>query len=233
MYQIKTLNFEGPVDLLLQLIEKEELDITEISLAKITNEYLEYIFSLKEANSGELVDFLVVASRLLYLKSKAILPNIFDLEEEEEVSNLKQRIEEYKKYREVASHFENILREGKRCFRRKESKVEIHTFSPPEGLNISDLIKVFQEALIKMPTQDLLKEEKIVIKKISVKDKIKELEINLSKNGKKLRFSKILLDCKSKLEIIVTFLAVLEMIKQKFIKVAQDKIFTDFVITKI
>ncbi len=232
MYSIKTLNFEGPIDLLLQLIEKEELDITEISLAKITDEYLSYILSLKEIKSSELVDFLVVASRLLYLKSKAILPNVFDSEEEEEVATLKQRLEEYKKYREIAEEFDNILKKGERCFKRKETKIEIHTFTPPKDLDINELVKIFKEALMKIPTQDQLKEEKIVIKRISVEDKIKELKKNLSKNSKKMLFSKILATCKSKLEVIVTFLAILEMIKQKFVQVTQDKIFSDFVISK-
>lgn len=233
MYQVKTLNFEGPIDLLLQLIEKEELDITEISLAKITDEYLGYIFSLEKMQSSELVDFLVVASRLLYLKSKAILPNVFDPEEEEEVANLRQKLEEYKRYRKVASEFENILKKGKRCYRRKGGKIEIHTFAPPKDLNIDELIKIFKEALMKMPAENQLQEEKIVIKKISVEDKIKELDKKLSQNKKKMRFSKILSVCKSKLEIIVTFLAVLEMIKQKFISVSQDKVFGDFIIIKV
>ena len=97
MYAVKIEHFEGPFDLLLQLIEGEKLDITQISLGKITDEYLEHLNDL-DARSHDVAEFLVIASRLIYIKSKAIIPTLPTAEEEEEIEDLENKLREYKKF---------------------------------------------------------------------------------------------------------------------------------------
>jgi len=114
MQTVITKQFEGPLDLLLNLIEKEKLNICQISLAKITNTYLEEIQKI-DASSENLADFLIVASKLLYLKSRAILP-VLSPEEEEEIEDLEAQLKEYKKFKELSNQFSEILGKNQRSF---------------------------------------------------------------------------------------------------------------------
>lgn len=227
MYTVKNEHFEGPLDFLLQLIEKEKLDICEFSLAKITNDYLDKIYSIN-GSGGEIASFLVIASKLLYIKSKRLIPDIASEEEEEEIKDLEARLIEYQKYKNAAKYFENILKSENRSFRRKIKNEKINVFIPPKGLNNTALYAVFQEIINKI-NEDNIEEQIVRIKRITLEEKRNQISVILKKT-KIISFRNILTSSTTKEEIIITFLAILEMMKQKEIKVMQKNNFADFTI---
>lgn len=229
MYEVKVKHFEGPLDLLLQLIEKERLDITQISLASITNEYIEYLSNLN-AKSHDIAEFLVIASKLIYLKSKAILPSLQTAEEEEEIEELERKLQEYRKYKEAAQLLHETLKTGYRSFRRKNSsRFIIQEFVPPKEIDLKILLDIFYDVLNSIPKKEVEEKEEVFERKISVEEKIIEIKKYLKKE-EKLNFREILKKAKTKYEIIVSFLAILDLIKQNEIEVSQDKSFDDIII---
>ena len=226
MYAVSNEIFDGPLDLLLSLIEKEKLDITAISLAKITGSYLDHIAQI-EGNSSEIADFLVVAAKLLYLKSKELIPNIKSDEEEAEIADLEEKLREYQTYKNAARHLESILENTTRSFTRRGTNDTSPIFTPPKDLTATKLFAIFTEVLNKSDEETV---EKVDIERkieISLEDKREEIK-TLCKKNKHISFRSILLKSKNKSEIIVTFLALLEMIKQKEIRVRQENNFADF-----
>ncbi len=233
MIEVKQEKFEGPLGLLLQLIEKEELDITEISLAKIADQYVDSIKQMSTAHPDELADFLVIAAKLLLAKSKALLPYLFP-EEEEEIKDLEDQLRMYKEFLEAAKKIEILLGGKKfmfvREFNRQSILANANLFSPPKNLNVEDLKMTLNDLILRLKPEENLEEEKLE-KKIHIEEKILELEQMLVERLK-VSFSKFLQKAESKTEIIVSFLAMLELIKQRTILADQDGLFEEIVITK-
>lgn len=225
MYEVKTTKFEGPLDLLLELIEDEKLDITEVSLSAITDKYLNEVSHL-DPKTYDVAEFLVVAAKLIYLKSKAILPTLATEEEEAEIEDLKAKLEIYKKYKDAAREFGNILSKNQRSFPAKKPKLTLAKFTPPKGVDLKDLWGTFQKLLSDMPQELLRQEVELPTEKITVEEKIAHLS-ELFEKKKKHQFSDIIRQSKSKLEAIITFLAVLELVKCKKVKVSQSSNFKD------
>jgi segregation and condensation protein A len=226
MYSVKNESFEGPLDLLLSLIEKEKLDICQISLAKVTGSYLETISEI-DSDANEMAEFLVIAAKLLYLKSKQLIPSAETAEEEAEIEDLEEKLREYQKYKAAAKHLENILESGTRSFAKRSKSESQIEFTPPKDVNGELLFAIFNEAINKIKEEqnevvELKSEPKVTIddKKIYLK--------HILKSKKRLSFKEALKSAKTKVEVIVTFLAVLEMIKHNEIKVNQNDNFTDF-----
>lgn len=244
MLNFKIDKFEGPLDLLLKIVEREEMDITEISLAKITDQYVNYIFKLDQINPEATADFLVLAAKLLLIKSKALLPYLFQDDDEEDVVELESQLKIYKEFLEATKRINKILERKKFMFAREFSKKNIllnnsnialaggNIFSPPKKLKISDLRSIYKDLLTRIkPAENKLKED-IVEYKISIEDKIISIQ-NILINKIKINFNKVLHDPKSKTDIIVSFLALLELIKQKNIAVKQNSLFNEMIICKI
>lgn len=233
MIQIKLEKFEGPLGLLLQLIENEEMDITQISLARIADQYINYIRNSNQINPDEMADFLVVAAKLLLIKSRALLPYLYP-EEQEEIEELEQQLKMYKEFLEAAKQIETILRKKKfmfvREFNRKAILANINLFSPPKRLTSRDLVVAFKDLLRRIELPDKL-EEKTLDYKINIEDKILTIQQMLL-NRIRVSFSKVLVSAKSKTEIIVSFLAMLELIKQQNIMVQQSGLFQEILISK-
>ncbi|MBU4256983.1 segregation/condensation protein A [Patescibacteria group bacterium] len=231
---IKLEKFEGPLSLLLRLIEKEEMDITEISLAKIADQYIEYIRSLSKTDSEEMADFLVVAARLLLIKSKALLPYLYP-EEEREIEELEQQLRMYKEFLDAAKKVQALIGRKKfmfaREFNRKAILANIHLFSPPKKLTARDLAAVFQEIIGGLRPIEKLEEEKLE-HKINIEDKISAIQ-NMLINRIKISFSKVMAGAGTKTEVIVIFLAMLELIKQRDITAEQSGLFEEILINKI
>lgn len=225
MYEVKIAKFEGPLDLLLELIEDEKLDITEISLASITDKYLNEVSKL-DPKAYDVAEFLVVAAKLIYLKSRAILPTIATPEEEAELEDLKAKLEIYKKYKEAAKQFGNILEEHKRSYPAKKPQFVLSKFTPPKGVELRDLWNTFQKLLTDMPEELKREEVELPAEKITVEEKIAHLESFFAKK-KSCRFSHIIRDSKSRLEAIIIFLAILELVKCKRLTVGQQSNFKD------
>ena len=222
-YTVKIQQFEGPFDLLLSLIEKEKLSITDLSLAKITREYLRHIDEFK-INTDQLAEFLNIASKLIYLKSKALLPSLANDESEEEIKEFKTQLEEYKKYKEAAEHLKEILAKGKFSRSPGERQFDKAIFFHPPETELKDLSLLFQQILKKMPDKPL--EEKTIQKQVTIEEIIDQINHALKKN-KTLNLLDEIKKAKSKIEIVVYFLAILELIKQKAIRVIQKENFNN------
>jgi segregation and condensation protein A len=234
MLQFKLEKFQGPLGLLLQIIEKEELDITEVSLAKIADQYLEYIKKSSEIDAEEMADFLVVAAKLLLIKSRALLPYLSP-EEDEEIEELEQQLKMYKEFLEAAKKIEKMIGKKKFMFVRefnRQAFLSSHkTFSPPKNLEKDVLRQVFEDLLGRIkPMQEKLEEKKIE-DNIKIEDKIRSIK-DLVLKRIKFSFKNLLSDSGSKTEIIVSFLALLELVKQKDIVVNQNDLFGEIDILK-
>jgi segregation and condensation protein A len=231
MYKVQVEKFEGPLDLLLELIEGEKLDITEIALAKITDKYLSEVGRLDPKNY-DVAEFMLVASRLLYLKSKALLPSLSSDAEEAEIEDLKTKLEIYRKYKEAAREFGNILSKNQRSYPAHKPQIKRMEFIAPKGIETRELWNVFQKLLRDMPEELKREEVELPSEKITVEDKLSHIE-NIFKTKKTHKLSAIIRVTRSKIEAIVTFLAVLEMIKLGKLKMTQSTNFSDIELTRI
>jgi len=225
MFAVTTDKFEGPLDLLLNLIESEKLDICQISLSKITDSYINHIEKM-EGSAEEMADFLVIAAKLLYLKSKELLPGIENDEDETELAELERNLVEYAKYKKAADELSEILSKNYRSYSRKVKLDSVSCFEPPKSLSKDKLWQLFQGVLKKLP--DTPQEEKIEAVKLTLEDKRNELK-NCLKNGR-VSFRHFMKKARSKVEMIVSFLALLEMIKKKEVRVEQKSNFEDLTI---
>ena len=227
--------FDGPLSLLLQMIEQEELDITEISLAKIADQYIEYIKRAGIIDPEEMADFLVVAARLILIKSKALLPYLFP-EEEEEIKEFEYQLKMYQEFLAATKKVAAIIGKKRfmfsRPFNRKALFFADKFFSPPKKLTAPDLAMVFNDLLGRIkPAVDIL-DEKILEPKISIDEKIAEIRKSVFERIQ-IKFSKILELAGSKTEIVVSFLAMLELIKQKEVIVEQAELFGEIEINRV
>lgn len=228
MYKIKTKKFSGPLDLLLQLIEGKELEITEISLAEVTDQYVEYIEKMKDKPAEKLSDFLVIAAKLLLLKSKAILPVT---EDEIEPDELEKQLKIYREYYEAGKVLDKMLKQENFSYSREKPPVRTEIeFNPPKNLSKIDLKKAFVNLIKKL--DPLVKLPKVSMEKaISLKRKILNLQNSLSR-FRKLDFAKLNQKAKSKTEVIVNFLALLELMKQKNVEAEQKGLFENILVKK-
>ena len=225
-YQIKIEQFEGPMDLLLQMTEDQKLDITRVSLAKIADQYLEYISNAQNITLSHLADFLSIASRLILIKSKALLPLLeFTEEEEAEIKDLEYQLAEYKKFKEAAKNLAVLYHNSKESFSREGFSGRSVVFFPPENIAADDLAKTFSRILGEIPIVDKLEEE-MVREVLTLEEKIIHLQETLREKAE-TSFSEIVTNAKDKIEVIVSFLAMLEMIKQKMIHVEQMELFSE------
>lgn len=229
MYTITSNQFSGPLDLLVKTIEEEKLDISRISLAQVADQFVDYITQAKEIKLSELADFLYLAAKLLYLKSIILLPTVSP-EDEKEISNLEEQIKIYKEFREATYLIKNLLRQEKYSFSREKFYLTGGYFIPPQNIDIKKIFIAFQ-GIVKNLEKNLLIARKIKKKVISLADKIKEIN-NLLLKKKKINFGEIAKKAKSKLELIIHFLAILELVKRKITEVKQTEIFGEIEVIK-
>lgn len=231
-YQIRLEQFEGPLDLLLSLIEKEKLDITHLSLAKVADQYLEYLKGEEVISLQNLSSFLSVAARLLLIKSRALLPILeFTDEEEESMDDLEIRLREYKRFREASGRLGTLFSHNESAYTR-ESFLGAHVvFYPQSGLTAEDLRLHFTNVLGEIPLFEVLPEEEMKTV-ITLEEKIIELQRSLSERVES-SFSDLIRLSPDRVDIIVSFLAILEMVKQRVIFVEQKKFFSDIRINRL
>lgn len=241
MYVFKDDKFEGPLDLLLELIQKQELSINEISLAKVTDEFISYLKEFQKegqtlldggrADHEMLAEFLVIAAQLLLIKSRSLLPQFRPSpEEEESITELKQRLAEYQRLKEAARELGELAKGGPKSFSREAFAGEEIVFRPPKKFKIAMLENAFLAVIRAIPRAEKLVEEKIK-KVISLEEKIKELQALLQKKVERA-FSEIIAGAKEKVEVIVSFLALLELTKQKLVSVEQGGLFGEIRVRK-
>ena len=228
MYEVKLNAFEGPLDLLLYLIRKNEVDIYDISIAEITEQYIEYINLMKMMDLNIAGEFLVMAATLLQMKSEAMLPTGATTEYDEPMvtrEELIRQLLEYKRFKDAAMvlsqqeeiqqdlYTRSFMEPGFENLELKEFRIEATLF---------DLLSAFRTVLKVMPEEQLtgLREETV-----TVQQKIREIQ-HLFKDRKRVEFASLFPETCSRLEIIVTFLAILELIRTKHIIARQARLFS-------
>jgi len=227
MYSVKLEQFEGPLDLLLDIIEQEKLDISLVSLATVTDGYLKLLEANPDIPLEELVDFLVIASKLLFIKSRTLLPFIGLAEEEGE--NLEGQLRIYKEYLDASKVVNAMI--GKRRFlfvHERLPKIEIG-FAPPEKFSTEDM-RGLLEAVIKRLEILVHVPRATLEKSVSIHEKINEISEMLQR-VRSSSFRSVLMTARNRTEIVVTFLALLELVKQRAVDVRQTSQFQDITIT--
>jgi segregation and condensation protein A len=224
MYHVRLEQFEGPLPLLLALIEKEKLDITRLSLAVVAEQYLSHIARKEHDSLPNLSQFLSIASRLMLLKSQALLPTLSLTDEEEEsVEELERRLREYQRYREAALRLGNLFSLGRRSFRREPSFEMFEAIAPPTGLSAEILRDAFTRVLDGVPFSEAYDEETLP-ETVTIEERMAFLEDRLSRSADML-FSEVISVSKDRVEAIVSFLALLELIRRNSFFVEQGELF--------
>ena len=233
-YKVKLEVFEGPLDLLLYLIKRDEVDIYEISIERIAKQYLEYMEAFQVLNIDLAGEFIVMAANLLYIKSRTLLPAEQqmaeeDAEEDDPRWELIRQLIEYKKFKEAASELRSREAIQEKLFPRFSPHPEL---APAGDLLVSevgifDLINAFQKALKRLESRKSEEDlREIFEENFTVSDKIDFL-LRVIYHGVPVRFQECFADAASRAEIVVTFLAMLELIRLKQLRVRQDNHFEE------
>lgn len=230
-YKIKLRTFEGPLDLLLYLIKKDELNIYDIPITQVTDQYMKYLEVMELLDLNVAGEFLVIAATLLHIKSKMLLPaeEIEQLEEEEDPRlDLVERLLEYKRFKEVAEHLRNQERLRQEMFSRKVDSPEEESGEVYFETSLFELISAFSKALKDIP-KDIFYE--VIKDEFTVDEKIHQI-LHILFEKPKLELSELFDKAKNNLEIVATFLAILELIKLKEIKIMQKALFDEIQIMR-
>jgi segregation and condensation protein A len=235
-YKVRLEIFEGPLDLLLYLIKRDEIDIYDISLERITQQYLEYLQAFRELNIEVAGEFIVMAANLIYLKSRSLLPvDLQPPEEEAEEDDprweLIRQLIEYKKFKEAAAQLQTRALEQERIFPRRGDGVvpEVAPLHLGE-VGIFQLIHAFQTVLNRLEAREDLRE--IFGENFTVSDKIERI-LQAMANGKPVKFSELFARMASRVEVVVTFLALLELIRLKQVRAVQPDEFAEIEIVPV
>jgi len=221
-YTVRLEMFEGPLDLLLHLIHKNELDITNIPVALITDQYLEYLKLMKVLNLDIAGEYLLMASTLLYIKSKMLLPSSSEEEEEEGEdprAELIRRLLEYQKYKEAAFELEKRPMLDRDVFLRS-TPMEVEDAGEEERVEVSlfELIEAFRKILERVKAEEF---HEVVLDRLSVEEKAQEILSLLQREKRSMAFHLLFPEQASRRVIIITFLAILELVKMKLVRIFQ------------
>lgn len=226
IYTVKTDVFEGPLEVLLSLIEKRKLFINDISLAVVADDYIQYAQKIGKTNVGATANFIMVASTLILIKSKSLLPTLeLSKEEEGDILDLEQRLKEYKRIKELSLYVRELFG-SKIIFPRSASLLDNIVFVPDKNTTKEVILMSIRNVIHSLPKKEVVSEA-VVRKVISLEDTINNLtdriQVSLSMSFKEF----VGIGKKDKVEIVVGFLAMLELVKQGLIDVAQEGIFSD------
>ena len=235
-YRVKLENFEGPLDLLLFLIRKNEVEICDIPIAEITQQYLEYVEIIQVLDIETASDFVLMAAMLMRIKAQMLLPRPLQ-EEEEEVEDprqeLVQRLLEYKKYKESAVDLSDIELRERRYFSRGGFRFKVNGFdeelSDSYDVGLFDLVAAFQQVLDRAAKVSVHRVEEL---DVSLEDRLQFLE-GFFKERQRAFFHEIFEPYADRIVLIVTFIAILELIRRRVLRVAQSVPFEDIIVTKV
>jgi len=235
-YKVKLEVFEGPLDLLLYLIKKDEVDIYDISLERITGQYLEFMDAFKSLDIDVAGEFVVMAANLIYLKSRALLPvNVQppeeEVEEEDPRWDLIRQLVEYKKFKDAAAKLSIRELEQSNLFGRLPESTDAAPERPLGDVSVFDLINAFNNVLkrIANKSEDL---REIFEENYTVSDKI-DFIMKMTASGVPLKFTELFANAASRAEIVVTFLALLELIRLKQLRCTQEEPFSEIELRRI
>jgi segregation and condensation protein A len=234
-YRVKLEIFEGPLDLLLFLIRKNEVEISDIPIAKITQQYLEYVEIIQVLDIESASDFILMAAMLMRIKAQMLLPR--PLQDEEEVEDprkeLVQRLLEYKRYKESAANLSEFELQERRYFQRGSFKFEINgfneEFSTSSEVGLFDLVAAFKQVLDRTSEVPVHRVEEL---DVSLEDRLQFLQ-NFFKHRQRVSLFEVFQTNADRIVLIVTFIAVLELIRKRFLRVSQSAPFEDIILTKV
>jgi segregation and condensation protein A len=235
-YKVKLEIFEGPLDLLLYLIKRDEVDIYDIAIERITHQYLEYLQAFKELNIDVAGEFVVMAANLLYLKSRSLLPvdqqpPEEDAEDDDPRWDLIRQLIEYKKFKEAAEQLQQRALEQENVFARNaQPAIALSAPFALDEVGIFQLINAFQTVLKRVAAREDLRE--IFGENFSVSDKIDAILSRLSQ-GERVKFHDLFAEMASRVEIVVTFLALLELIRLKQVRAEQRQVFGEIELASV
>ena len=232
-YQVRIPIYEGPLDLLLDLIERAELDITSVSLAMVTDQYLAYMHSLEQSNADDISAFLIIAARLLQIKSEALLPRPPQREpgEEDVGTSLVEQLRIYKRIKEIGAWLDARQAAGFATYLRVAAPPRIEAKLDPSTLTLEKFMaaanSVFARAVEKEPLGSV-----IAAPTVTIREKI-DLIARTLRQLRRASFRGLLGDKATRLEVVVTFLALLELIKRYRVQVQQEALFSDIQIDQL
>lgn len=229
-YSVSTPVFEGPLDLLLQLIERSELDITKLSLALVTDQYLDYLHNIEIQSAEEVSAFLVIAARLVQIKSEAILPRppVRMIGEDDPGESLVEQLRAYKRYKQIAQLFGRKEEAGYRTFLRLAPPPQIAASFDLGDIDVVQFSNAAQRILGIPPEKPALASI-VASPKITIREKIGLINKSFQKK-QQVPFYSLINDLRSRIEIVVTFFAVLELVKRNLLHVSQEGLFGKIVL---
>ena len=225
--------FEGPLDLLLHLIERRELDVTTVSLLEVTEQYLAHLRAGDRIDVARLAEFIAIGARLLLLKSRALLPRPPEEEEdaeEEDAEALVAALREYRRYRDLAVELRTRGDAG-RSYRREAPPAERPPGSGLDGVGTEALAATFREVLARFAAEQASQAPPVARARVRLRDRIEMLVARLEED-RRLSFRRLLEGARSRMEVVVDFLAVLELIKAGFVEAVQSTPFGDIEIER-
>lgn len=233
-YQVELAVFQGPLGVLLQLIEHERLDISVISLAQVADQFLSYVRSLETVDAGSLADFLVMAARLIWIKSRTLLPMPAPVEEDQEedpAETLARQLREYKRFKEAAGNLRAIEERGWHSFTRDAEPPPMERRLETRDLSLDDLLAAARSAFANPPAP-MLPDGVIVPFTLTIDDQIGLIR-RVTAGGRSVSFLTLLRTARRRLEIIVTLLAVLELVKRGQVSMEQSEMFGEIMIAQV
>lgn len=225
-FTVKTQTFEGPLDLLLDLIEKRKLFISDIALAKVTDDFIDHVKQFENLPMGESAHFILVASTLLLIKSKSLLPDLALTEEEQgDIHDLETRLKIYKRIKEAGRNVEKLFGE-EIIFGQSQSRAFDPVFVPDPGFSLEKALASLEDLVKRLPKNETL--PKITVKKIlSIEEMIGNLTQRIT-SQLRMSFRQFTAEHKEeRVNVIVSFLAMLELVKQGVLHVSQTENFSD------
>jgi segregation and condensation protein A len=229
-YQVATDVYQGPLDLLLGLIERAELDITKLALAQVTDQYLAYLRATPDLDPEEVSGFLVIAAKLIQIKSEALLPRPPERApgEEDPGEALVEQLKIYKQFKRLAGWIGEREAAGLQSFLRTAPPPKVEGKLDLSGLTLEDLVNTARALFSEEKDMPMLNTI-IAIPKITIREKINRILITLRQHGH-LTFREMLGQHATRVEVLVTFLAVLELVKRYMVTIKQDKLFDNFLV---
>ncbi len=222
--------YEGPLALLLDLIERAELDITTVALAQVTDQYLVYVRTLEQVTPEEISSFLVIASKLIQIKSEALLPRppVREVGETDPAEDLARQLRLYKRYKEIGSWLEDRQSKNLRTFLRVAPPPKVEAKLDLSGITLADLLEA-AERIFAMEQEKQSLGTVITAPKITIREKIELIATRL-RVERSATFRGLLGEAPTRLEIVVTFLALLELVKRYRVQAQQETLFSDIAI---
>ena len=225
-FKIKTQSFEGPLDLLLDLIEKRKLFISDISLAKVTDDFINHIKQFENMPMGESAHFILIASTLLLIKSKSLLPSLsLTSEEQGDIKDLETRLKIFKKIKEASRHVAELFGE-EIIFTQSQSRLVTPVFTPAAEFSIEKALQTIGDIVKRLPKKESLPKH-LVQKVVSLEEMVDTLTTRITSHLR-ISFKEFTKEHReNRVNVIVSFLAMLELVKEGIMHVSQESAFGD------